>query len=367
MMRLGPSRRAVLASSLAAAPLWAALPSMAAERALRDLAAAKGVLFGAAIEPHAVQDDPAFADLLRLHCGSLTAENAMKWNALRPTPERFDFAAADATVALARRQGAQVYGHALVWHEAMPSWLDNALTPRTAGGLLTDHIRRVAGRYAGAVTAWDVVNEGVERNDGRRDGLRLSPWFRALGPGYIATAFHAAREAAPRARLAFADYGLEYDDERWMVEKRGTMLDLLAGLKASGVPIHALAIQGHLDGARRPAFGAGLRRFLSDVAGLGLEIYVTELDVNDQKVPGTAARRDVVVADNYRAFLDVVLDEPAVKRVTTWGLTDRHTSKSGMFPRADGAGVRPLPFDAALRPKLAYQALVDSFVGAPRR
>ncbi len=363
MTRLGPSRRAVLASSLA----LAATPALSTERSLRDLAAARGVIFGAAIEPHVVAGDPDFADLLRRHCAAFTGENAMKWNALRPSRDRFDFAEADAVVAFARRQGAQAYGHTLVWHEAMPGWLTDALTPRTAETLLTDHIRRVAGRYAGSVQAWDVVNEVVERNDRRRDGLRLSPWFRALGPGYLDTAFRAAREAAPRARLALADYGLEYDDERWMVEKRGTMLDLLERLKAAGVPIDALAIQGHLEGARHPAFGAGLRRFLADVASLGLEIYVTELDVNDQKVPGAVARRDITVADSYRAFLDVVLDEPAVKRVTTWGLSDRHTSKRDMFPRADGAPVRPLPFDAALRPKLAYQAMVDAFVAAPSR
>lgn len=363
MTRLGLSRRAVLGSSL----VLTAAPAMAAERSLRDLAAAKGVVFGAAIEPRAVADDPAFADLLGRHCGSFTAENAMKWNALRPARDSFTFAEADAVVAFARRQGAQAYGHAMVWHEATPDWLSGALTPRTGAALLTDHIKRVAGRYAGAVQAWDVVNEVVERNDRRSDGLRLSPWFQALGPNYIDMAFRAAHQAAPTARLALADYGLEYDDERWMVEKRGTMLDLLERLKASGVPIHALAIQGHLDGARRPAFGTGLRRFLGDVASLGLEIYVTELDVNDQKVVGPPARRDIVVADSYRAFLDVALEEPAVKRVTTWGLSDRHTSKSGMFPRADGAGVRPLPFDAGLRPKLAYQALVDAFVAAPRR
>lgn len=291
----------------------------------------------------------------------------MKWNALRPSRDRFDFAKADAVVDLARRQGAAVYGHTLVWHEALPGWMGGNLAPDEAADLLTDHIRRVAGRYAGSVDAWDVVNEVVERNDGRRDGLRLSPWFKALGPRYLGLAFGAARRAAPNAKLALADYGLEYDDERWMVEKRGTMLTLLETLKSSGVPIDALAIQGHLDGARRPAFGPGLRRFLAEVAGLGLEIYVTELDVNDQKVPGTVARRDIVVADSYRAFLDVVLDEPAVRRVTTWGLSDRHTSKRDMFPRADGAAVRPLPFDAALRPKLAYQAMVDAFVAAPPR
>lgn len=364
MTRHWLSRRALLTTGLS---LAVASRGAAVERTLRDLAAGKGVVYGAAIEPDSVDRDPDFRTLLRRQCASLTPENAMKWNALRPTRGSFDFSAADRVVAIAGEQGLSVHGHCLVWHEALPAWLPAALTPRTGVDLLTGHVRQVVGRYAGRVRSWDVVNEVVERNDGRPDGLRLSPWFRALGPGYLGLAFRTAHAADPQARLALSDYGLEYDDERWMVEKRGTMLSLLETLKAAGVPIHALALQGHLDGARRPAFGPGLRRFLAEVADLGLDIYVTELDVNDQKVPGSPARRDAIVADHYRAFLDVVLDEPAVTRVTTWGLSDRYTSKSDMFPRSDRQGVRPLPFDEALRPKPAALALADAFQAAPRR
>jgi len=328
--------------------------------ALRALAARRSLLWGAAIEPQVVDGDPAFAALVRRQCAVLTPENAMKWTALRPGPDQFDFSGADRVVALARAQQARVHGHCLVWHEAMPDWLLGELNAKTGQGLLSRHISTVVSRYAGRVRSWDVVNEAVERNDKRPDGLRVSPWLKALGPSYIDQAFHLAHEADRSARLAFADYGLEYDNVSWMVEKRGTMLQVLSGLLARGVPIHALAIQGHLDASRPMGFGEGLRRFLRQAADLGLEIYVTELDVNDQMLAGDVAHRDAVVAANYAAFLDVILREPAVRMVNTWGLSDRHTSRSTLFPRADGAPVRPLPFDQDLQPKAAAFAIVSA-------
>lgn len=328
--------------------------------AFRALAARRGLLWGAAVEPQIMDGDPAFAALVRRQCAVLTPENAMKWNALRPGPDQFDFAAADRVVALARAQQARVHGHCLVWHEAMPDWLLGDLNAKTGQALLSRHIRAVVGRYAGRVRSWDVVNEAVERNDRRPDGLRASPWLKALGPDYIDEAFHLAHQADRSAKLAFADYGLEYDNVSWMVEKRGTMLQVLSGLLARGVPVHALAIQGHLDASRPMGFGEGLRRFLRQVADLGLEIYITELDVNDQMLAGDVAHRDAVVAANYRAFLDVALREPAVRMVNTWGLSDRHTSRSAMFPRADGAQVRPLPFDQDLQPTPADFAIVSA-------
>lgn len=331
---------------------------------LGELARRRGVIFGAAIEPKKVDADYDFAALLRRECTGLTPENHMKWNVLRPAPRQFDFSGADRVVAIARAWNAAVHGHALIWHEANPDWLARELNPRTAVEILEEHIGGVVGRYAGKVRSWDVVNEPVERNDRRPDGLRQSIWLNALGPDYIPLAFETAHRADPSARLVLSDYGLEYDDESWMREKRGTMLELLAGLKRQGVPIHALGLQGHLLGDRPAAFGAGLRAFLRDVARIGLEIYVTELDVNDQKTPGDVRRRDETVAGIYRAFLDTVLSEPAVKMVTTWGLSDRYTSKIDMFPRADGQAVRPLPFDEAFTRKPAWFAMADAFTGA---
>jgi len=196
-MRQGPSRRALMAGglSLAAAPALATVP------ALRAMAAEKGLIFGAAIEPEAVDRDFGYETLLRRQCASLTPENVMKWNALRPARDQFDFSRADRFMAIAHDQGAQVHGHCLVWHEALPAWIGGDLTPRDGRALLTEHITRVVGRYAGHIQAWDVLNEPVERNDRRPDGLRLSPWFRALGPDYIPLAFHTAHAADPTATL----------------------------------------------------------------------------------------------------------------------------------------------------------------------
>ncbi len=340
-------------------------PARAEPLSLRGAAARAGRRYGAAIEPERVDGDGAFAALVRSQCGLLTPENAMKWNALEPAPGVYRYGPADRVLAIARAQAAAVHGHCLVWHEALPPGAEEALRSSlsrdAARGLLVDHIRRTAGRYAGRNHAWDVVNEAVERNDGRPDGLRRSPWMEAIGPGYVPLAFHAARAADPHARLALADYGLEYDDEGWMRDKRGTMLERLRAWKAQGVPIDALSIQGHLLGERPPAFGGGLSAFLRAVAALGLEVYVTELDVNDQKLAGSVAERDRACAAVYRRFLDAVLAEPAVRSVVTWGLSDRYTSKTTMFPRGDGMPVRPLPFDRQLRPKLAAYAVAGAF------
>ena len=344
-----------------------ALPRSSSFPSLKVAAERRGLIYGAAFEPEPLERDPGFRDLAQQQCGVLASENVLKWNALRPTQDRFDFNRADRLLAVAQRFGVPVHGHCLAWHEAMPAWVVPVLNPRTGEALLREHIQTVVSRYAGRVRSWDVINEGIERNDRRSDGLRRSPWLEALGPAYINLAFETAHAADPKARLGFSDYGLEYDNVGWMVEKRGTLLEFLKALKRQHVPIHALALQGHLDAARPAAFGAGLKTFLARVADLGLEIYVTELDVDDQRLPGGAVQRDAVTADLYGRFLDVMLAEPAVKMINSWGLSDRYTSKAELSPRADGQAVRPLPFDRDLRAKPVALAMLDRFDRAPRR
>jgi endo-1,4-beta-xylanase len=328
---------------------------------LSNLAAKSGRLFGCAVEPHHLRSDPDYRALVERHCALLIPENAMKWDALRPGPSRFDFARADDLVAIARETELPLHGHCLVWHEALPDWARRDLEAGRGARLLAEHVGAVCRRYAGAMRSWDVINEPVERNDHRSDGLRRSPWLENLGPGYLSQALHLAHEADPGARLAISDYGLEYDHVTWMVEKRGEMLKLLSGLKAVGAPLHALSIQGHLLAHEPTSFGLGLTDFLRAVADLGLGVYVTELDVNEQKLTGSAAARDRITADCYARFLDAILSVPEVEVICTWGLADRYTSKREMFPHADGAEVRPLPFDARLAAKPAAWALADAF------
>jgi endo-1,4-beta-xylanase len=69
----------------------------------------------------------------------------------------------------------------------------------------------------------------------------------------------------------------------------------------------------------------------------------------------------------YKHYLDVTLDERAVKVVNCFGLTDRYTWLDEDNPRSDGAHRRPLAFDRNLQPKPAYFAISDSLRHAPRR
>lgn len=357
-------RDTVLAGALASIGVG---PALAAPLySFRDLAAEKGLIFGCATDPEHLEQDLPFAALVQSECAQVTAENVLKWLIVRPTPTGFDFTRADRLAGWLAARGMGLYGHCLVWHEALPSWLAERLSSASAEGLLQEHISTVVGHYRGRVRAWDVVIEAVENADGRADGLRRSPWLNAMGPDYIAESFHLAHAADPHAHLALADYGLEYDDIPWMLDKRQAIVRLIRALRSQGVPIHALNLQSHLLGDHPPAFGQGLRAFLQDVADLGLEIYIGELDLDDQNVSANAEGRDRAAADIFARYLDVVLEQPAVKMLSTWGLSDRYTAKTYIAPRPDG-DMRPLPFDRDLRPKRASTAIQAALERAPKR
>jgi endo-1,4-beta-xylanase len=107
--------------------------------------------------------------------------------------------------------------------------------------------------------------------------------------------------------------------------------------------------------------------FLADLAKRKMEIFITELDVQDASLPANVVTRDKVVADIYEKFLKASLRQPAVRGVVAWGLSDAFTWISGYGPRKDGLPVRPLPFDTNCQPKPAYYAMAEALETAPRR
>ena len=58
--------------------------------------------------------------------------------------------------------------------------------------------------------------------------------------------------------------------------------------------------------------------------------------------------------------MDIVLTQPAVIAVITWGLSDRYTWLKKLRPRDYGENIRPLPLNNNLNPKLAWFALADA-------
>jgi len=289
----------------------------------------------------------------------LVAENAMKWSSLRPSPATYNFAPADRIFEFASRYGQLVRGHNLCWHEQLPGWFAGVAAKENAQALLVQHIQTVAGRYAGRVHSWDVVNEAVHIPDGRPDGLRKSPWLELIGPEYIEIAFSTAAKADPQAKLTYNDYDIELDTPEQSA-KRAEVLMLVRRLKARGIPIHAIGIQSHLQ-AIGPQPGAGLVNLIREAAKIGLEVYITEMDVNTRTLAGDANAQDAGVAAVYKSYLELVLPEPNVKALLTWGITDAHTwlnqSRQSWAVRPDGTRQRPLPFDDGYAPTSAFFAM----------
>jgi endo-1,4-beta-xylanase len=336
---------------------------------LKVHAAANRLLTGCAVVPSLLDRDADYTRLVREQASILVAENAMKWGPLRPSPSSFDFEQADLLMAFAQRNGMKLRGHNLCWHRQLPGWFATVATPANARQLLVEHIERVAGRYAGRMHSWDVVNEAIEVKDGRSDGFRLSPWLKLAGGDYVELAFRTARRADSQALLTYNDYGIE-DETPEAEAKRSAVLKLLRRMRARRVPIDAVGIQSHI--AARPSgtttagqaakfvYGAGLTRFLASARELDLQVFLTEMDVNDRSLPEGIAERDAAVAEAYARYLDLVLRDPAVTAVLTWGITDRYTWLNHEDGRSDKLAERPLPFDVNYQPKPAFLALRHS-------
>ncbi len=333
---------------------------------LREAAEQRGLLVGTAVAIPQLKSNQAYADLLKQQANIVVAENAMKFGPMRPAPEKFFFDDADALFAFAEANGIKVRGHNFVWHRQLPRWFGDYATRDNAQSLLTNHIQTVGGRYAGRVHSWDVVNEAIQVDDGQAEGLRNSPWYKLLGPGYIDTAFQTARKVDPKALLCYNDYGIENESPADGA-KRAAVLKLVRGMQARNVPIDAVGIQSHIAAGGKQVYGAGLQQFMHEVQSMGLKILLTEMDVNDRALPSDPATRDKAVGAVYAQYLTLALANPATIALLTWGITDKYTWLNGEDSRPDKLPERALPFDADLRPKPAYVAEVEAVRAAPAR
>jgi len=98
----------------------------------------------------------------------------MKFDALQPRQNVFDFSKGDQLLAFAERNGMQMRGHTLIWHNQNPSWLTNGNWNRDSLlAVMKNHITTVMTHYKGKIVEWDVANECM---DDSGNGLRSSIW-----------------------------------------------------------------------------------------------------------------------------------------------------------------------------------------------
>jgi len=322
---------------------------------LKSLGAPCGLFVGLQASRKNLQN-AAFAQLAIKNFNLITPGQEFKWAKLRPSPDSFNFVDADYMVQFAEQHGMRVHATNLAWNAANPKWMAATLTKANAARYLTDHITTVVKRYAGRIDSWDVVNEPLHVRSGRPDDLRTGLWFDLLGPSYIDLAFHATASADPKALRVLNVYEVEQDSPQSSFTRAATV-SLVKQLLARGVPIQAVGLESHLDGHGSLA-SAGRDAFIRQLQDLGMQILITELDVDDMLLTSGVAERDQRVANYYQTYLESVLRASSCKRViffTTWD-GDNWLNYDTSHARADGQPHRSGLWTADLTPTPALAA-----------
>lgn len=313
------------------------------------------VALGAAVDWRNVSAMPGYADLFLGNFAYMTPENEMKMDALQPKRDQFDFSTADRMVDWALAQGKRVHGHTLIFNQQLPGWLtDPSLLDQLTGQghfdraqleqIMRKHITTVMQHYAATVHEWDVVNEALMPDGSYNPGI----WLNTIGADYIEEAYRAARAAVPDAALCYNEIGDEVPGP-----EADAVYKLVARLRSLGL-IDCLGFEMHINGANPPPESL-LEQNFERFARLGLDIHISEMDVDISGLSGDTASR---FAAQARVFGDAALacsHVGACSRFTTWGTTDASTWL--------GPTSQPLPFDSALAPKPAWTAIQRGLTG----
>jgi endo-1,4-beta-xylanase len=328
-------------------------------------------LIGAALNNRQFEEQDAnVTNLITREFNSITPENVMKSQEIHPEWNRYNFGPADALVAFGQKHNMVTIGHTLVWHSQLSRFAQNIKSADSLNRFLEDHISTVAGRYAGKIKGWDVVNEALNE-DGT---LRKSVFFNVLGEDYIIKAFQLAANAAPNTELYYNDYNNEAP------QKRAGCIAIIKKLQAAGARIDGVGIQGHWHAKKVPY--KDIEESIIAYAALGLKVHFTELDLtvipnpwdtNTADVAAGGAKATTTDMNPYTTGLPTAIEaeqaqayeqlfkiflkhKDKIGRVTLWGVNDGSSWLNNWPIR--GRTNYPLLFDRAYAPKQAYNSIL---------
>ena len=329
----------------------------------------KDFLIGTAMNSWQIEVKDTAADrIIKQQFNAVTPENCMKAEEIQPGWDTYNFDMADKLVAFAKENNIKVNAHNLIWHSQLPPFMHHMQSADSVKQYFVNHITKVAGRYDGKVYSWDVVNEALNE-DGT---LRKDIFLDKLGDDYIVEAFRLAEKAAPHTKLYYNDYNIEQP------KKRAGAIALIKKIKAAGVRIDGVGIQGHWKSGDVPM--KDIEESIKEFSALGVEVMFTELDLSVLPNPWDKTTADVSAttqgsakmnpytnglpdsaqqllaksyADLFTLFMKYKKD---ISRVTFWGVNDGESWLNG-FP-IRGRTNYPLLFDRNFKPKPAFYSVI---------
>ena len=325
---------------------------------------------GAALNASEIEErNPMESSLITAQFNSITPENVLKCEVIHPGWNEYHFDLADKYVAFGLKHQMFIVGHTLIWHSQLSPFVKNIKSADSLLLFMTNHINTVAGRYAGKVNSWDVVNEALNE-DGT---LRNSIFLEKLGEDYIRLAFELAARAAPNAELYYNDYNIEQP------KKRAGVIALVKKLKDGGTRIDGIGIQGHWSIQGPPL--KEIENSIREYSALGLKISFTELDLtclpNPWDLKGSDVNQNfegspfmnpypnglpdsvqIKLATCYQDLFKLFIKyKDKIERVTFWGVNDGQSWLNN-WP-VKGRTNYPLLFDRNFKPKPAFEKVIE--------
>ncbi|GIL15592.1 MAG: hypothetical protein BroJett039_07650 [Chloroflexota bacterium] len=301
-------------------------------------------------------------DKMQENFDTYASDWAFNWSVptppLRPSKDRFDFRAPDYAINLGRKFESLPQIHHLIWgaYFVLPEWLKNGDYSRDElARIIQNHVRTVVSRYNGKVAIWSVVNESLG------DPSNPSFWQDKLaGSDWIALAFNTAHDADPNANLILNDYGIEFAGD----PKGDVILSLVRDLKGKGVPINGIGFQMHLwaaDFAIEENLNSKIGSLVQNIKRfeeIGVDVHITELDVDMQEVKGGPQQRLKLQAEIYNRITRAAI-QAGVKHITIFGVRD---SQSWLLSFYGHNNAIPLLIDDNGNFKPAYYSFMSALV-----
>ncbi|MCL6589608.1 MAG: endo-1,4-beta-xylanase [Firmicutes bacterium] len=247
----------------------------------------------------------------------VTPENGGKWGSVQSSPgSSYNWSACDTAYNYARQNGFKFRYHCLVWGQQQPSNVTSASQVQT-------WINAVAARYGSGSAFVDVVNEplhAVPSYSGVLGGSGSTGW------DWVVKAFEYAHNAFPSsAQLCLNDYGIISDTNAANNYKN------IANIVKSRGYLDGIGIQCHQFNMDNVSTNT-MRSVLSILDGVGVPIYVTELDITGD---------DATQKARYQEKFPVLWEHPNVAGVTLWGYIEGQTWKSGTHLITSSGAERP--------------------------
>ncbi|MCL6589607.1 MAG: endo-1,4-beta-xylanase [Firmicutes bacterium] len=247
----------------------------------------------------------------------VTPENGGKWGSVQSQPgSSYNWSQCDIAYNFARQNGFKFRYHCLVWGQQQPSNVTSASQVQT-------WINAVASRYGSGSDFVDVVNEplhAVPSYSGVLGGNGSTGW------DWVVKAFEYAHNAFPSsAQLCLNDYGIISDPSA-----ASRYVGIANAVKSKGY-LDGIGIQCHHFNMDTVSTST-MRSVLNTLAGVGVPIYVTELDMTGD---------DATQKARYQEKFPVLWEHPNVAGVTLWGYIEGQTWRDGTWLILSNGQERP--------------------------